>query len=106
MLADGDVRLPIPDEQPRPTLALLVLAKELAREYSDTLEQPLPEPLAKVVREIKKRARDGRTLRALGQKPVAIGGVSVGAPALRRVDTPTTSQACPFGEPRTEATSA
>jgi hypothetical protein len=49
-----DCRLPRVDETP-PNLALMVLGRALAEVYRDTIGQPLPEPLARILREIEDR---------------------------------------------------
>jgi hypothetical protein len=54
MIAAQDRRLPRVDEIP-PNLALMVLGKALAEAYCDTVGQPLPEPLARILREIEDR---------------------------------------------------
>jgi hypothetical protein len=51
MIAAADLRLPRVDEPP-PHLPLLVLGRRLAENYRDVLDQPLPEPLARMVRQI------------------------------------------------------
>jgi hypothetical protein len=55
MIAAEDLRLPRVDEPP-PNLPLLVLGRTLAVAYREVLDQPLPEALARVVRQIEQRA--------------------------------------------------
>lgn len=60
MIKADYLRLPRVDARP-PNLVLMLIGKALAETYRDTMNQPLPEPLARIVREIESReARDGR----------------------------------------------
>jgi hypothetical protein len=49
-----DRHLPRVDETP-PNLALMVLGRALAEAYRDTVGQPLPEPLDRILRAIEDR---------------------------------------------------
>ena len=53
MIDDKDLRLPQIEELP-PNLALMILGKALTESYRDTIEQPLPELLARLVQQIEK----------------------------------------------------
>jgi hypothetical protein len=55
MIAAESLRLPRVDEPP-PNLPLLLLGRTLAAAYREVLDQPLPEALARMVRQIEQRA--------------------------------------------------
>lgn len=60
MIIADDIRLPDVDEPP-PNLALMIVGKALADAYRDAVEEPLPECLSRILREIEERAAaDGR----------------------------------------------
>jgi hypothetical protein len=50
MIAD-DLRLPWVDD-PLPNLAMMMVGRALAETLRDTIDAPLPEPLARILREI------------------------------------------------------
>ena len=52
LIEEKDFRLPQIEELPN--LALMILGKALTESYRDTIEQPLPEPLARLVQQIGK----------------------------------------------------
>jgi len=55
MIIADDIRLP-DGEEPAPNLALMILGKALADAYRDAVEEPLPEGLSRILREIEERA--------------------------------------------------
>jgi hypothetical protein len=59
--------LPLQTTRQPPSLALMALAEVLAQDYWETVHQPLPGPLARVLRDIEERdaARASRCVRPL-----------------------------------------
>ena len=58
MIAD-DLRLPRVDDPPR-NLAMMMVGRALAETLRDTIDAPLPEPLARILREIEQWERTNR----------------------------------------------
>jgi hypothetical protein len=54
MIKAENLRLPRVDKPP-PNLVLMLIGKALAETYRDAMDQPLPEPLARIVRDIETR---------------------------------------------------
>jgi hypothetical protein len=55
--ASGDVRLPHVDDL-HPDVATFMIARAFAEVYRDVLEEPVPEPLAAILRTMKTREVD------------------------------------------------
>jgi len=53
MTIADDLRLPRVDDSP-PNLAMMMVDRALAETLRDTLDAPLPEPLARILREIER----------------------------------------------------
>jgi hypothetical protein len=60
MIITDDVRLPHVDQLP-PNLALMIVGKALAAAYREAGDDPLPEGLTRILRELEEReAADGQ----------------------------------------------
>ena len=54
MIIADDIRLPHVDKPP-PNLAVMIVGKALAEAYRESIGDPVPEPLTRILREIEER---------------------------------------------------